>query len=165
MGSHRADSAAHAKSGVHRRKGCGNFLATDRVEPGNRERSQTRETSAWRKRSPSNKPLTSNHHASVRQGHSLWLQVEPVRHSHDAASACCKGGSLGPQLRKHGHCNGWRESTVFRQPSFFARSPSGHSRVLQTRFSPAWQRVSRDYSVLNDCNSPNIHRDLMVYLG
>ena len=67
----------------HRKTG-GNFPATDRADPGNREPSQTRETSAQRKRSPSNKPLTSNHHASVRQGHSLWLQVEPVHHSHAA---------------------------------------------------------------------------------
>ena len=137
MGSHRADSAAHAKSGVHRRKGCGNFLATDRVEPGNRERSQTRETSAWRKRSPSNKPLTSNHHARVRQGHSLWLQVEPVRHSHDAASACCKGGSLGPQLRKHGHCNGWRESTHFRRVLFASSFSTGPEADPQRPFSPS----------------------------
>ncbi len=107
----------------HRKTG-GNFPATDRPNPGNRARAETRETSEWRKRSPSNKPLTSNHHVSVRQGHIL-------------RSPCCNGGALGPQLRKHGHRNGWRESTVFRRSLLTSSVSSGPVDDPQPPFPPS----------------------------
>ena len=58
-------------------------------------------------------------------------------------SPCCNGDSLGPQLRKQGHRNGWRESTVFRQPlllSFLSIGPAADS---QRPFSPGKNQIHK----------------------
>lgn len=101
---------------------------------GTRQPSQTIESSAQRRRSPSNKPhrtITLMFAKATARGSKSSRCTSRILRGH-----CYDGGALGP-LSKQGHRNGWRESTVFRQPYFFARSPSGHSPVLQTRFSPA----------------------------
>jgi len=101
---------------------------------GTRQPSQTIESSAQRRRSPTNKPhrtITLMFAKATARGSKSSRCTSRILRGH-----CYDGGALGP-LSKQGHRNGWRESTVFRRPTWPARFPSGLTSSLQTRFSPA----------------------------